>query len=240
MRFVFSFVIVLNAVVFAGEEEKISDNLVARPLVDNIWVHTSYKNLAGRPFPSNGLIVVTSGSVLIVDTAWGDSVTTQLIKWIRKKFNKPIRWIVSTHFHDDRLGGIMEAHREHVPVIAYYLTKQLAEKNKLTLPDAVFARDSTLSVDDTELQVFYPGAGHSPDNIVVYVAPSRVLFGGCLVKSAESTDLGFTGDAVIHEWPKAVDNVMKKFPDAMIVIPGHGEAGGIDLLTHTLDLLKEK
>ncbi|MBX7150900.1 subclass B1 metallo-beta-lactamase [bacterium] len=240
MRFVFLWLTFLNAAVFAGEEEKISENLVARPLVDNIWIHTSYKNLNGHPFPSNGLVVVTSGSVFIVDTAWGDSVTIQLVKWVRKKFNKPIRWILSTHFHDDRLGGIVQAHREHVSVMAYYLTKQMAEKNKLPLPDVVFQHDSTFSIDEMEFQVYYPGAGHSPDNIVVYIPSVHVLFGGCLVKSAESTDLGFTGDAVLNEWPISIDHVMKKFPDAAIIIPGHGETGNKDLLIHTMNLLKQQ
>lgn len=240
MRFIFLCLILVSTLAFAGDDEKISEHLVARPLVDNIWIHTSYKNLNGHPFPSNGLIVVTSNSVLIIDSAWGDSATTQLIRWTRKKFNKPIRWILSTHFHDDRLGGITEAHRERVPVIAYYLTKQLALKNQLPSPDAVLERDSTLTFDGTTIQVFYPGGGHTQDNIVVYVPSSCVLFGGCLVKSAESTDLGFTGDAVIQDWPIAIDHVMRKFSDAAIIVPGHGETGGQDLLIHTLDLLKRQ
>ncbi len=49
--------------------------------------------------------------------------------------------------------------------------------------------------------------------------------------------LGNTADADPAEWPKTLENVLKSYPSAKIVIPGHGNPGGIDLIRHTLDLL---
>ena len=64
-----------------------------------------------------------------------------------------------------------------------------------------------------------------------------MLYGGCLIKSMEAKDLGFTGDANLTSWPEAVRRVSAKYPKKTIV-PGHGP---VDLTSgafqHTLDLL---
>ena len=86
-------------------------------------------------------------------------------------------------------------------------------------------------------ETFLPGHGHSADNLVVWLAGPRVLFGGCFVKSAQSGGLGNTADADLHSWATAVGTVQARYPDADLVIPGHGEPGGPELLAHTAHLL---
>jgi metallo-beta-lactamase class B len=67
-----------------------------------------------------------------------------------------------------------------------------------------------------------------------------VLFGGCLVKSEESSDLGFVGDADLAHWPVAIEAVRARYPDAAIVVPGHGAPGTRRALERTLELLKAR
>jgi metallo-beta-lactamase class B len=59
-----------------------------------------------------------------------------------------------------------------------------------------------------------------------------------MVKSLNSTDLGNIADGDIKAYPGTIDKVMRKFNDASVVIPGHGQYGGLDLLKHTRDLLR--
>lgn len=68
--------------------------------------------------------------------------------------------------------------------------------------------------------MYYPGKGHSADNIVVWLPQYKVLFGGCLVKSLDYGGLGST-------------------TDAEVIVPGHGGWGSIELTEHTLELLKQ-
>jgi metallo-beta-lactamase class B len=86
-------------------------------------------------------------------------------------------------------------------------------------------------------EVYFPGESHSIDNVVVYFHNRRILFGGCMVKSLESKGPGFTNDANMKEWPKSVEKVLKRFKDARIVIPGHGNWEDTKLLNHTIELL---
>ncbi|MCC8153382.1 MAG: hypothetical protein LIP01_03695 [Tannerellaceae bacterium] len=82
------------------------------------------------------------------------------------------------------------------------------------------------------------GRGHATDNIVVWIPSEKVLYPGCMVKDLQATDLGNLSDADVEAWPGTIEKVIRKFPSAKWVIPGHGEAGGLELLYHTLDLLK--
>ena len=76
------------------------------------------------------------------------------------------------------------------------------------------------------------------NNIVVWIPSERILFPGCMVKSLSAQDLGNTADADVSEWPRTIDRVIEKFKKASIVIPGHGEHGGRELLVHTRELLQ--
>ncbi|MBN1650541.1 MAG: CfiA family subclass B1 metallo-beta-lactamase, partial [Bacteroidales bacterium] len=79
------------------------------------------------------------------------------------------------------------------------------------------------------------------DNITVWIPGKKILFGGCLIKSIDSKGLGNLSDAVVNDWDMTVEKVMKKYPEIKTVIPGHGDFGGTELLTHTIELVdKEK
>jgi len=41
----------------------------------------------------------------------------------------------------------------------------------------------------------------------------------------------------MEEWPISVQKVIERYPDARIVVPGHGEVGEESLLTHTVEIL---
>ena len=52
-------------------------------------------------------------------------------------------------------------------------------------------------------------------------------------------DLLFGGaDADVEQWDDTVLKVKTAFSSAKIVVPGHGSEGGLDLLDHTIDLVK--
>jgi metallo-beta-lactamase class B len=89
-------------------------------------------------------------------------------------------------------------------------------------------------------EVFYPGPAHTRDNVVVWLAESRVLFGGCAVRAASDTSVGNVADADVKEWPASIRRVRDRYPTADVVVPGHGDPGGRELLEHTLALLAPK
>ncbi len=148
---------------------------------------------------------------------------------------------VITHAHDDRIGGISTLLEQKIDVRSTSMTMKEAEKNGFNKPLTELDLEPVIQVGDTVIETFYPGEGHSKDNITVWLPKYKILFGGCLIKSEDSKDLGSTTDANIEQWPKSVKNVFDKYKeDAETVIPGHGKWGGINLIEHTLKLLGSK
>ncbi|HYF81558.1 MAG TPA: subclass B1 metallo-beta-lactamase [Clostridia bacterium] len=204
---------------------------------NNIWVHTTYADYNGNRTSSNGLVIDTSGGLVLIDTPWNNEQTKELIKLTKSKFNKDISLALITHAHDDRIGGISALLENRIDVRSTSLTAQLAEKNGFKKPAPLLDSDPSIKVGDVSFEVFYPGEGHSSDNIVVWIPQYKVIFGGCLIKAMDSKGLGSTTDVNIEQWPISVKKILEKYPDADVVIPGHGKWGGIELLKHTLELL---
>jgi metallo-beta-lactamase class B len=66
----------------------------------------------------------------------------------------------------------------------------------------------------------------------------KILFGGCLVRSANARQLGNLQDAVVDEWDTTITKILNTYPEVETVVPGHGAYGGIELLQHTINLVK--
>lgn len=86
------------------------------------------------------------------------------------------------------------------------------------------------------MEVYYPGPAHTRDNVAVYLPKQAVLFGGCIVKAVNSTTLGNTAEGDALKYPESLQKLIERYPNASVVIPGHGEWGGVELLQHTLRL----
>jgi metallo-beta-lactamase class B len=50
---------------------------------------------------------------------------------------------------------------------------------------------------------------------------------------------GYMGYANMQEWPIAVENVINRYPNTRIAVPGHGEAGGPEIMAYTLKVLRD-
>ena len=84
---------------------------------------------------------------------------------------------------------------------------------------------------------YYPGEAHTRDNIITWVPSERTIFGGCMVKSMNAGK-GNLADANVNAWSDTVRKVKSLCPTATLVIPGHGDAGGTELLDFTIRLFE--
>ncbi len=213
------------------------DRVELYKLNERLWVHKTYMDISGASTPSNGLIAVTSDGLFLVDTPWTNEQTDVLLKLAKNVFKQDITDAVITHAHSDRIGGIDTLLKKDIEVRCTGLTAKEAEKNGFTKPGTIIGEEADFSVGDIDIETYYPGRGHSPDNITVWFPRYKVLFGGCLLKSLDSKDMGSVTDADLGQWPLSVGKLIDKYPDAEVVIPGHGRWGGSDILEHTVELV---
>lgn len=208
-------------------------------IAEGVFVYITYQPYQGKPFPANGLYIVTDQGVALIDTPWDTTQCQPLLDSIQARHHLPVRWSISTHAHADRTGSIDLLRRKGVATYSSIATQQQCAANEECIAEFGFARDTVFQFGNVRVETFYPGPGHAPDNIVVWLPQTGVLHGGCLVKSVESGGLGNLSDADVEHWPATIKAVQKRYPQAKIIVPGHGRWTGKDPLKHTLKLLKK-
>jgi len=237
MKAIIFFVFLVFSVAVYGQTKA----LKITHLTGNIYVCTSYGILDdGSVYPANGLYIVTPTGVIMIDTPWDETQTRQLLDTLQSRYHKQVLMCVSTHFHADRVGGVDVLKAKGIKTYCTALTKQLAKKNGDKQPEFTFKSDTTFHIGNVVVHAYYPGPGHTQDNIVVWLPQSKVLFGGCFIKSFDSHDIGNIADADLKAWPSSIENVRAQFKDIRYVIPGHeGWRGDTSQFGHTLALLKQ-
>ncbi|WP_105617255.1 class D beta-lactamase [Vallitalea okinawensis] len=244
-----------------SEPYRISDDLTIEKVQEQVYVVNHE-----FPWPANSLIVeMDNGELVLVDTPYTPEATQLLLEWMEEEFGERSTIAINTHFHFDNLGGNQALINNDIPIYGSSMIKEMIEERgeaarqlmlswlsdpkdedykkkyeelEYIVPTEVFnIQDGmTLTFDKEVVEIFYPGESHSLDAVVVYFPDKKVLFGGCMMKSLDDYTLGNTADANIKEWPKSVKKVNEEFSDVGVVIPGHGQWGNRELITHTINL----
>lgn len=188
---------------------------------------------------SNGLIYINGKEAIVYDTPVNDLAASYLIGWIEKQQNSKVQAVVVTHFHKDCLGGLEEFHRNDIPSYSSALTRELAQSRGFPIPQNIFTKRLNIEIGGSTTITEFFGAGHTSDNSVGYIPSEKVLFGGCLVKS-DGSGKGNLADADTKEWPETIRKIKLRFPDVRVVVTGHGNTGGPELLDYTMRLFQHK
>ena len=190
--------------------------------------------------PNTG-IVIGDDAVMVIDTQATPAMAQDVIRRIREVTDKPIKYVVLSHYHAVRVLGASAYKPEHI--IASQDTRDLiverGEQDKaseigrfprlfqnvesvppgMTWPTMTFTGRMTLWLGKLEVQLIQLGRGHTKGDTVVWLPQDKVLFSGDLV---EFDATPYAGDAYFQDWPKTLDNIAAMKPEALV--PGRGAA----------------
>jgi glyoxylase-like metal-dependent hydrolase (beta-lactamase superfamily II) len=190
--------------------------------------------------PNTG-IVIGDDAVLVADTQATPAMAADVIRRIREVTDKPIRYVVLTHYHAVRVLGASAYEPQQIIASqdTYDLIVERGEADKaseigrfprlfrnvetvpagLTWPTVTFTGKMTLWLGKLEVQILQLGRGHTKGDTVVWLPQDRVLLSGDLV---EFDATPYAGDAYFQDWPQTLDNVAALKPLALV--PGRGPA----------------
>jgi glyoxylase-like metal-dependent hydrolase (beta-lactamase superfamily II) len=217
-------------------------------VAEDVWFvqgETALGSTSNRNFISNAGFVVTGDGVVVVDALGSPAVARELIAEIRRVTTQPIRHVIVTHFHADHIYGLQVFKEVGATVIGHpagreYLQSDAAarrlEASRAQLAPWIDAgtrlvgADRWVEQDDTvlrlgthEIHLHHVGPSHTPEDLVVFVARSGVLFAGDLVFRGR---VPFVGQADSRQWIASLDRLMAMKPK--VILPGHGPASAED------------
>lgn len=216
---------------------RVSDDIELVKLSDNAYVHVSYADMGrfGR-VASNGIVFTSGDEAFLFDTPTTDEATKVLVAYLKDSLKLHVVGFVPNHWHSDCMGGLNYIQSKGIESYACQKTVNIATAQHLPVPAHGFKDSLLINLKGKPICCYYLGAAHSLDNIVVWMPSEQILFAGCMVKGLSNTDLGNTEDGDVNAYPITIKRVMDKFPNAKIVVPGHGAWGGVELLKHTYEL----
>ena len=215
----------------------VNEDIQLYKIHDSVYLHLTWDSHGnfGR-FSSNGIVLIKNGEALMIDTPMDNAKTKILVNFIKDTLNANVKVLLIGHYHDDCLGGLKHLQDLKVESVANIRTVAKCKELGLPEPSVTFDKSLELNFNGEKIVCDYFGGGHTPDNITIWIPSRKILFGGCLVKSLDSKNLGNIADAVISDWAETVSKLKESYKSALIVVPGHGRIGGTELLTHTIEL----
>ena len=189
--------------------------------------------------PNTG-IVVGDNAVMVIDTQATPIMAQDVIRRIREVTDKPIKYVVLSHYHAVRVLGASAYAPEQIIASqdTYDLIVERGEADMkseierfprlfravesvpgLTWPTLTFKGEMTLWLGKLEVKFMQLGRGHTKGDTVVWLPQEKILFSGDLVEY-EATP--YAGDAYFNDWPRTLDAVAALKPGKLV--PGRGAA----------------
>ncbi|MBW7835698.1 MAG: subclass B1 metallo-beta-lactamase [Sphingomonadales bacterium] len=222
------------AVLMTASHASALPTLQFRWIAEGVYLHISWFSSSHGVVSSNGLVIVGRDRLLFVDTPCSMAQTEEMLGRILDYEDKRL---VITHAHDDRMAGLPVMQARGISSLAHQTTVAAAvERQQGTIDEAWSGETHVLNIGGRKVDLFYPGPAHTSDNTVVYIEDCALLYGACLVRALDRTNLGGLGSADVCHWPQAIRTLQQRYSHARIVVPGHGEPGNLGLLSHTLAL----
>lgn len=215
-----------------------STDFVIIKISDNVYQHVSFlETQSFGKVACNGMIVINNNDAIIFDTTINNDTSEKLINFVENNLNAKIKGVVSTHFHEDCIGGIEAFNNKDIPTYALRKTIDIAKSKNVNVPQIGFEKEITLNIGNQFVEAKFFGQGHTQDNIIGYYPEENIMFGGCLIKELNAGK-GNLEDANVEAWSETVTQIKSAYPNVKLIIPGHGATGNKELIDYTINLFQ--
>lgn len=210
-------------------EKKISFTEVGRDL----WAFTAEGD------PNTG-VIIGDDAVMIVDAQATPRLAAKVVEKVRSVTDKPIKYVVLTHYHAVRVLGASAYGAEQV-VMSDVARSMVVERGQedwdsefgrfprlfqgheaipgLTWPTMTFKDRMSIYMGRRRVDLLHLGRAHTAGDIVAFVPDQNVMFTGDIVEYHSAC---YCGDGHFRDWPATLEAIRSHDVDA--IAPGRGDA----------------
>lgn len=192
---------------------------------------------------ANASIVINEEDVLVVDSHVSPAAAAALMRELRAVTDKPIKYVVNSHFHFDHAHG-NQVYPDDVEIIGHEFTREMLDSGESvnghtyetmrltwadqpgftegqeglvpTPPTMTLSDRMTLFRGGREIQLLFLGRAHTGGDVVVYLPEERILMTGDMLMARPP----YMGDGFPLEWVETLEGLKRL--DFAMVLPGHG------------------
>jgi glyoxylase-like metal-dependent hydrolase (beta-lactamase superfamily II) len=190
---------------------------------------------------SNSVVLVTDDGVLVIDTRQHPRDGQDLIDRIRRVTDKPIRWVINSHFHGDhhfgnsafkKIGATIVAQKETARLMQQLQGKEMARRGNffksrgydptevsLVLPDVTFDNEMSIRLGGRDIRLAYLGPGQQIGDTFVFFPHARMVFTTGMFGPRSMPNMAFTPS--VENWIKLLERLAAMDVDK--ILPAHGD-----------------
>ncbi len=203
-------------------------------------------------------ILIGERAAMVIDTGMGPRNGETVIAEVARLTSMPVTYLTSTHYHAEHGTGAQAFPAATVIITPRAQRAELRRKGRgfidrfikifgddvrslldpvvLTDPDIVFDGAAEIDLGGLRVRLIHVGPAHTLGDTVIYLPGRKILFAGGLAPNRMFPIMPDT-DSDGNNWISRLEWLQTL--DIDIVVPGHGEIGGRELLEATRVYLED-
>ena len=218
---------------FASQGDLAEKTISFTEIGRDLWAFTAEGD------PNTG-VIIGDESVMVVDAQATPRLAGKVIEKIRSVTDKPIKYVVLSHYHAVRVLGASAYHASEI-VMSETARAMVVERGKedwdsefqrfprlfeghesipgLTWPTLTFQDRATFYLGKRRVDLRHLGRAHTAGDIVAFAPDANVMFTGDIVEYRSAC---YCGDGHFRDWPMTLESIRAFDVDA--IAPGRGAA----------------
>jgi len=170
--------------------------------------------------------------------------------------DKPVRFVINTHFHGDHTGGNLPMATAGATIIAHDNVRKRLETGgpggnggsiktqnlpqpKGALPIITFAEDVTVHLNGEDVRALHFPAGHTDGDAIIFFPKNNVVHMGDDFVRYGFPFVDVASGGTVKGMANACERVAAQLPADVKVIPGHGALSNLDDVRAFARMLRE-
>ena len=216
----------LSLAAFAQDDDFSKVQMKVTKVAGNVYMLEGSGGNIGASVGEDGIVIVDDQFAPLAD---------KIKAALKGVTNKPVRFVINTHFHGDHTGGNAMFQKD-APVIAQDNVRKRLEAGggdrkpapKDALPIITFDHDVTVHLNGEDIHALHFASGHTDGDSIIFFPKSNVVHMGDDFVTYGFPFIDLKSGGSVEGMIAAVDDVVGKLPADVKVIPGHGPISNLD------------
>ena len=226
------FVVALFTSLFTAAQKADDINIEVNLVASNVYMLTGAGGNIG--------LLATKDGLLLVDDQFAP-LATKIEAALKRIEDKPIKYIVNTHYHGDHTGG--NSHfSKHAPIFAHEnVRKRLASNQTLSaaaLPVVTYENGVNIHLAEETVSLIHLSSGHTDGDSVVLFNKANVLHAGDLFFEGRFPYIDLNAGGTVRGYLENIEYLIEQLPDDVKIIPGHGKLSDKNGLRKVAEMMR--